>query len=380
MRQSWMRNIFLFSAVMVSLASCKDPEFSLDEPLTLPERKAIYICGQNNFLHALDPNTGEKIWEKFFGINNILQEPIILRDYCVVNTEQGILRLDAKSGKVIDTIREIEFSGAKHTPTGMISGMDATLYTGTTSNHFVALNITAKAPVWVSQNTITPALAATGSFFGNQFIAQYDNKLHALNRNAAGAAAWTYTLPGPINDPVISSPYVYVLEKNGTLHALDINNGTEVWNFPTGEATESSPIVYGGNIIYGTMMDRLYCIDPIARAPRWVYQADERIGGSAYAYDQTVYFGCYDHYFYALNIIDGEIRWRYRTGGLINSSPVVTNGIAYIGSYDQHMYAFDTTGAMKWKYKVNALINKTPVVNNLDNRPVYAAPVGLSSQ
>src|SRR5690606_12331398 len=66
MLQGWMRKILLFSTSLVLLASCKDPEFSLDEPLVEEERSAIYINGQNNFLYALDPNTGERIWEHFF--------------------------------------------------------------------------------------------------------------------------------------------------------------------------------------------------------------------------------------------------------------------------------------------------------------------------
>jgi len=104
------------------------------------------------------------------------------------------------------------------------------------------------------------------------------------------------------------------------------------------------------------------------------------VQGSAYADEQVVYFGSYDNYMYAVNIIDGQLKWRYRANALIKSSPIVTNGVAYFASYDQHMYAFDTSGLLKWKFRVNAPVDMSPVANNLDNKVVYPAVSGLSSQ
>lgn len=379
MLQGWMRKILLFSTSLVLLASCKDPEFSLDEPLVEEERSALYINGQNNFLYALDPNTGERIWEHFFGLNTIMQEPIALQGQVLVNSNLGIVRLDNKNGQVIDTIREVEFDGAKHGITGMISGQDAMLYFGTTSNYLVGYNMVDKSVVWRAPS-FAGGLTFTGSFFGNLFIACVGSNIYALNKNAGTEVSWTYATPGAINDPVIAAPNMYVLDKSGVLHSIDLETGVESWTYTTGAPTSTSPIVYGGNIIYGSDNNYLYCIDSIARAPRWTFLTSERIKGSAYAYEQSVYFGGYDHYIYALNIIDGEVRWRYRAGALINGSPVANNGKMYVGSYDQHLYAFDTSGALTWKFKVNSPVDFSPVVNNLDNKVVYPAPSGLSAQ
>lgn len=380
MRQSWMRNILLFSTVMVVLASCKDPEFSLDEPLTASSRPAVYISGQNNFLYALDPKTGERIWEKFFGINRILQEPIVLKDYTIVNTLAGIVRLNGLNGDVVDTIRDFEFDGAKHPVAGMICGKDNMLYSGTADNYLVGFNIDGMSVMWRAMYGSAPtAMTTTGTVYGNLLIANLNGTLYAVNKGAGTEVTWTATIPAS-TDPVVAPPYVYVLGKDGVLHALDIETGLELWTYTTGAPTESSPIVYGGNIIYGADNNQLYCIDPIAQAPRWVFPTNERVQGSAYADEQVVYFGSFDNYMYAVNIIDGQLKWRYRANALIKSSPIVTNGVAYFASYDQHMYAFDTTGLLKWKFRVNAPVDMSPVANNLDNKVVYPAVSGLSTQ
>jgi len=379
MRLSWIRNIFLFSTVVVLLASCKEQEFSKDEPLIPELRPAIYISGQNNFLYALDPKTGDRIWEKFFGVNTIVQEPLILKDFAFVATTLGIVQLDADKGTVIDTL-ELEFDGAKHPASGKISGMDEIIYTGTSDNHIVAYNFVKKAIVWQTTLSGPAVMNSAGSFFNKLFIVNIENTVYALNKNQGSEVSWTYVAPGPINNPVIAAPNMYVLGTDGILHAVDLETGVEVWSYTTGASTNSAPIVYGGNIIYGADNYKLYCIDSIAHTPRWTFTTNERIKGSAFAADQAVYFGSYDHYVYSVDIIAGELNWRYRTGALVQSSPIVNNGIVYYGSFDQHLYAFDTSGAMKWKFKTNAPLDLSPVANNLDNKVVYPAVSGLSPQ
>lgn len=380
MRQSWMRNILLFSAAAVLFASCKEHEFSLDEPLIPELRPLVYTSGQNNFLYALDPKTGERVWEKFFGMNTILQEPLILKNRALVNTTMGVVILDADKGTVIDTLKSLNIAGEERTFAKAISGIDETVYLGTSNDYLVGYNFETKTISWQVIMPGASQISTSGSFFGNLFIVSVGNTIYALNKNQGAEVSWTYAASGAFNNPVVSAPNIFVLGLDGVLHVVDLETGVEIWSYTTGSPTVSSPVVYGGNIIYGADNNRLYCIDSIARAPRWVFVTDERVKGSPFAYEQAVYFGSYDHYVYSVDIRNAELNWRYRTGALITSSPIVNNGIAYIGSYDQHMYAFDTSGAMKYKFKVNAPIDLSPVANNLDGKIVYPAVSGLSSQ
>ncbi len=379
MRLSWIRNIFLFSTVVVLASSCADPVFSPDEPLVAAKRPAVYISGQNNFLFALDPKTGERIWERFFGVNSIKQEPIILGDYALVNSDLGVVILGTEKGNVLDTVTRLEFDGGFHTLAGAVSAEGEILYSGTIDSKLLAYNFVKKELLWTHASTTPTLMSSAGSFFGNLFIVHFDGKLFALNKNAGSEVSWTNTI-GPISNAVVSPPNLYAMSPNGTLHALDLESGLEIWTYATGAAVNSSLVVYGGYILYGSDDNYLYCIDSISHIPRWTFKTRERIKGSAYGYEQAVYFGGYDHYVYSLDIIDGELNWKYRTNALIQGSPIAHEGMVYFPSYDQHLYAFDTTGSLKWKYRVNAPIDMSPVYNALNNTVIYPPASGLSSQ
>jgi|GEM_PF-6901243 len=379
MRLSWIRNIFLFSTVVVLASSCSQPEFSKDEPLIPAMRPAVYISGQNNFLFALDPRTGERIWERFFGVNNILQEPIVLGDYTMVNSDEGVVVLGTEKGNILDTIIELEFDGGKHRLAGQISGEGTRIYSGTVDQKIVAYDYAKKELVWTNTVTFPTAMTSAGSFFGNLFIVHINGTLYALNKNQGSEVSWTNNI-GPVTNPVVSPPNLYAMDPTGTLHALDLESGIEIWTYATGAPVKTSLVVYGGYIIYGSDDNYLYCIDSISHVPRWTFKTAERIRGSAFGYEQAVYFGGYDHYVYSLDIIDGEINWKYRTGALISGSPIAHEGIVYFPSYDQHLYALDTSGSLRWKYRVNAPIDLSPVCNALNNKVIYPAPSGLSGQ
>ncbi|MCB0696440.1 MAG: PQQ-binding-like beta-propeller repeat protein [Chitinophagaceae bacterium] len=376
MRLSWIRNIFLFSTVVILATSCSQPEFSKDEPLIEAKRPAVYISGQNNFLFAIDPNTGEKVWERFFGVNNIKQEPIVLGDYVMVNSDLGVVVLGVDKGNKLDTITSVD----GHQLAGYISGEGLTIYSGTTDNFIIAYNYGTKSAVWGVQQSYPTAMSSAGSFYGNLFIVHINTTLYAMDKTQGASLAWSNPI-GPVSNPVVSPPNIYAMNPTtGTLYAIDLETGASSWNLPTGSPVSGPVIVYGGYIIFGSDDNYLYCIDSISHTPRWTYKTTERIKGGAYCYDQAVYFGGYDHYVYSLNIVDGALNWRYRTGALINGSPVAYDGTVYFPSYDQHLYAFDTSGSLKWKYKVNAPIDMSPVYNALNNKVLYPAPSGLSNQ
>lgn len=364
--------------MMVLVASCSKPAYSPDEPLTPELRPAIYITSQNNVLYALNPGNGEKLWEVDFGVTNtILQEPVVLNGYALVRCNQGIVRLDADKGDLIDTVVEFNINNANRAVNGAISAMGDLCYTSTDGGYVIAFNYDTKDLAWTSQPNV--AIATPGSFYNGLFIYSTGSGVRAVDQLDGNKLSWSYTAASTITNQTIAPPLMYVCGINGTLYAVSLEKGIDVWNYATGAALTTSPIAYGGNIIFGTDDNNLYCIDSVARAPRWIFKTDERVRGSAYANDQTIYFGSFDHYFYAVNIIDGSLKWRFRTGALIKSSPIYFDGRVYVGGYDKNLYAFDTTGRIDWKFSVNGLVDLSPVVYDLEST-VYPAESGLSTQ
>ncbi len=388
MLQRRMRNILLFSIVVIFAASCQQYEYSADEPLEPTKKSGVYISGNNNFLYGLDPETGIKMWEQYLGFD-IKHEPLVLDGLLFLSSPAGVLKIDGSSGKIIDTTFDLDFSidTFKHYVTGPLSGSGENIYAATADGYFTSFNYKTRAVAWQTQ-LAGPSTSA--SFFGNLVIYGANSTVYAINAEDGNQVAWTYTASTDITNPVIAPPYVYVTDIAGELTALEIETGQVVWKHSTNTTLSTSPISFGKFIIYGADDNKLHCVDPdlIPTPPNvsrqaWTFMTNERVKGSAYGYDNTVYFGGVDHYFYAINTLTGSggsLKWRYRTGGLIKSSPVAHNGMIYVASYDKHIYAFDTTGAMKWKFNVNGLIDRSPVVYDVNtNRAYYPAISGMST-
>lgn len=385
MLQRSMRNIFLFSIVVLFAASCQQYDYSADEPLLPEDKSAIYISADNNILYALDPQTGSRIWERQLDFS-LQYEPLVLDGLLFLSSPVGVLKIDGNNGKIVDTTFDIRFPEIDTNPhyvQGPLSGLGEYIYAGTSDDYFAAFNYKTREVLW---QTKRPNPSSTALFAGSLVIYAAENELFALNAADGNQVAWTFTGAADLNNPVLAQPYVYVIDKTGVLTALEIETGNTLWVHNTGASVESSPISYGKFLIYGADDNRLHCIDPdIAGLNKqaWEYLTGERVQGSAIGYDNTVYFGGVDHHFYALNTISGQsgnLEWRYRTGGLIKSSPIAYNGMIYIASYDKHIYGFDTTGTMRWKFNLNGLVNSSPVLYDATtNKATYPAPSGMST-
>ncbi len=373
-----MRNIVLFSVLLLLIAACTKPEYSTDEPLVPELRPAVYMTSQNNVLYALNPDNGAKLWERNFGpANGIFQSPVVVNGIALVRCQLGIVKLDADKGTTLDTINIFKIDDGDRTVNGAISAKGDRCYTSTTGGYVISFDYNTLDLAWTAGNN--SAISSPGSFYNGLFVFTTGSGVKAVDEVDGNQVAWTYNASTTITNQAISAPILYVTGTNGTLYAVNLENGVELWNYPTGASLVTSPIAYGGNIIFGTDDNNLYCIDSIARAPRWVFTTNERVQGSAYAYEQTIYFGSLDHYFYAVNVLDGSLKWRYRTGALIKSSPIAYNNRVYVGSYDKFLYAFDTSGRIDWKFSVNALVDLPPVLYDLENT-VYSAESGLANQ
>lgn len=83
----------------------------------------------------------------------------------------------------------------------------------------------------------------------------------------------------------------------------------------------------------------------------WQYPTGGAIWSSPVVANGVVYVGSEDKTVYALNAGTGALIWKYTTGGIIHSSPTVANGVVYIGSFDNNVYALNAaTGTLLWMF------------------------------
>lgn len=379
MLQTWMKSVALLVLSGVLFSACRKSEFSDDAPLPETFGPLVYVTSQNNFLYALDPQTGNKRWELKLPLAGLQANPVVIGDYLYLAMD-SLYKIDAKRGKIVRRFDKPYFSGFYTTP----YADGNVLYLGSTNDTLYAFDVSNENINWKFKGAGDFSSAPT-VIDGQILIGNSSDNLYAIDKNA-GTRTWTFSA-GTTGNQFLSSPTtgrtsaskptVYACGTDGKLYALDISTGAKKWEYATGAPITSSPIAYGGNVVFGSYDYYVYCIDTIAKKERWKFKTGDRVLCSPYGEYNTIYVGSLDYNFYALDIIDGTEKWKFTTKALIKSSPLVTNGTVYMGSFDKYLYAIDTSGKLKWSHNTNGLIESSPVLWDLTNT-YYPSTSGMS--
>lgn len=151
-------------------------------------------------------------------------------------------------------------------------------------------------------------------------------------------------LPGTIQE-VQESGTVYIGSRDGSLYALNADNGSLVWeydNISPGKGPvfiNTSPAVTDGNVYFGSSNGKIYALDSEKGNLEWQFQTDYRIGySSPAAVDGMIYEASFDGRYYALDADDGEKVWSFevlgyaRKRGYAISSPAVYENKVFVTS------------------------------------------------
>ncbi len=362
-----MRRLLSFSlygaalAGMLSLAAC-NREFSPDEPL--PDAAAtpsIFIGSDNQIVRALDVNTGAQKWEVKAG-GAIVATPFIDSRQLVVLTENGtILRLDPKTGAELAR-KELE------TPLVSSPVSDGRLLYFGSEQKCYGYDFTRDTTSWAVD--IPGGIAASPVVSEDRvYVGSLDGVFYALNAST-GATVWQFN-PNTGGSFYSSAGQdaltLYVTSTDSNLYALDKRTGQQIWNYKAGNAIYASPLLYGGNAIFGADDYLLHCVSLTSRNAIWKAKTEERIRASATAANNVVYVASYDSRIYAFDVIDGEKRWSFGTFRVVEGSPLLAGKNVCVGSYDGRFYAMDTaTGKPTWTYRLDAPVRTSAVYSDFN--------------
>ncbi|MBI5159478.1 PQQ-binding-like beta-propeller repeat protein [Candidatus Micrarchaeota archaeon] len=151
------------------------------------------------------------------------------------------------------------------------------------------------------------------------------------------------------------------------------------WSYKTEGFIDSSPILVGGTIYFGSGDGKLYALDESTGRLKWFFPTKGKIYSTPFYANGVVYFASTDGFVYAVNANNQNLLWNYSTGADIDSSPVVEDRMLYIGARDGRLYAIDAdTGKLNWTFNSRAPISSTPkaafgrVYFGSENNFVYA--------
>jgi outer membrane protein assembly factor BamB len=272
---------------------------------------------------------------------------------------------------------------------------------------------------------------------GRVFVSQQHGRIFAINAQN-GNVLWSHQFNRcAASSPTVADQVVYVTlmqphpcrreprTQRGVVLALDTVTGKVLWQFNGAGAVESSPLLVGNLLYFGSWDHHLYALDVRTHKIRWTFEADDELnsspayssgmvfigsdGGSLYAVDATtgkqrwrsqsfshfpngreyfyatpalaygrVFIGNTDGYLYAFGATTGHLLWAKHAGTYVYTAAAVWKKTVFVGSYDGNFYAFDAgTGDLKWKYAARGSIHGAPsVVGGL----VYFATCGTCGQ
>ena len=156
--------------------------------------------------------------------------------------------------------------------------------------------------------------------------------------------AWTFDTGGDVKAPIaVSRGIALVPSWAGTVTAVDVADGTGLWEFETDESVSPTddpdpgrtggvmcaPAVHDGTVYVGSHDSNAYAIDLATGEELWSTPTDGWITGSVTATNEHVLVGSYDTRLYALDRADGSVTWSVEGRGDVSSAPLVADGAIY---------------------------------------------------
>lgn len=266
----------------------------------------VYIGSTDSYLYALDATSGTIKW-KFAAMGAIYSSPVVLDGVVyIVSVDGDINALSADSGSVkwqYNTLDATSFSG--------LAVADGVVYVGTGSGNVYAVNTADGTLRWKTSSVTAPGLGFSST------------------------------------TPAVADDVIYLCAEDSHLYALSAESDTKanivagqvLWNYPTGDRSQSSPVVANGIVYFGSLDKNLYAVDVSTRQLKWQFTAMYPIDGVPAIANGVAYFGSGGTTFYAFDAGTGTQLYSCPLELMNSSCPAVVNGMVYIGAY-QSLYAF----------------------------------------
>ena len=153
---------------------------------------------------------------------------------------------------------------------------------------------------------------------------------------------WTFDTGGDVKAPIaVSRGIALVPSWSGTVTAVDVADGTGLWQFETDGFVPGvsdpdrtggvmcAPAVHDGTVYVGSHDGNVYAVDLATGEGLWSTPTDGWITGSVTATSDHVLVGSKDAHLYALDRADGSVTWSIEGNGYATSAPFVADGAVY---------------------------------------------------
>jgi outer membrane protein assembly factor BamB len=170
--------------------------------------------------------------------------------------------------------------------------------------------------------------------------------------------------------------YVTLLQRGrhtraGRAIALRASDGKILWNRLLPSRSESSPLLDGDHVYFGSENGNVYSLRTADGSVRWKFKAKGAVKAALAMADGKLYFGDYSGRVYAVWADSGKLAWSKGTSGArfglgsgqFYSTPAVAYGRVYLGNTDGNVYSYASdNGKLAWRKHTNGYVYASPAV------------------
>jgi len=192
----------------------------------------------------------------------------------------------------------------------------------------------------------------------------YDNNLYAINAEN-GSFLWKYpTEGGVVSKPAILDNNVFIGSEDNRLHTIFVQSGKVNWTYFTDGPIRSSPYIAEGHVFIGSDDGFLHAVNAITGRNAWKYDCGGPIRSTPLVHKDLIFVGAETGDFYCVDY-SGETKWRFQAKRAVTSSPIIADEVVYFCSVDSHIYALDlATGWIVWRVRLNKPTISTPFIED----------------
>jgi outer membrane protein assembly factor BamB len=223
------------------------------------------------------------------------------------------------------------------------------LFVGNNASMFYAVDMNQMIKLW-SVHTEGGIESPAAVDDANVFLGDIKGYAYSLDKRD-GAVKWKVWLEGEmLGAPLVVADRVYFVTLDGRLFAMSKSTGAEIWHTDTMERQvgftvrrQSSPIYYGGAIIYGTSQGTLVSYGEDASL-NWVRMLGDPqsqvmdVDSRPIVIDGRLYATSVDKELFCLDPADGTIIWAIGAGGandlLYHDGMLYTSGRGVVYAVD----------------------------------------------
>ncbi len=246
---------------------------------------------------------------------------------------------------------------------GMIS-VDGTLYVANLG-HIEALNAETGKVYWsfpaVDEKKqqpfyATPVLVPEVGDYGLLVVACFtDRTVYGLSLGASPAErpdeVWRFDAAGGqyVGTGVVANGLFLIGNGDGKVYALNVSDGTLVWEFATRDRVWATPVVVDGTVYVASLDHHLYAVDLQSGVEQWSLEAEGAIAATPVVAGGHLWVGDFASKLYQVDLDARAVSWTFTASNWLWATPVPSGGTLYVVDMGGTVYALDTeTLTMVW--------------------------------